>query len=198
MSTNIIKRLLSARTGNLASSVRTISIYSVPLFVPEHNLQIPWYELLRTGNCISSEVWYTKRRIQLFGKRISKAMFAGFVAAPYHSALISKIENTEYPMERRNENHTTIPNPEDSSLLGNTSFKRPSYKVAPGDKIMKRIIPINRHPLVKNGRNVLPYVPVMNIRSLRITASMRSSMRTSLNMTTAMEDRRAIMTKNPR
>lgn len=125
-------------------------------------------------------------------------MFADFVTAPFHSTFISKIENTEYPMERRSENHMTIPNPEDSSPVGNSSIKRPSYKVAPGDKIMKRIIPINRHPLVKKGRNVLPYVLVMNIRSLRIIVSMDSSMSTILNRTTAIEDRRAMMTKNPR
>ena len=32
----------SARTGNLASFVRTISITYVQLFVPGYSLQIPW------------------------------------------------------------------------------------------------------------------------------------------------------------
>jgi hypothetical protein len=32
----------SARTGNLASSVRTIAITYVPLFKPGYYLQIPW------------------------------------------------------------------------------------------------------------------------------------------------------------
>ena len=41
MSTNIIKRLLSARTGILKPSLRIISIASVLPLVPENYLHIP-------------------------------------------------------------------------------------------------------------------------------------------------------------
>jgi len=43
MSTRLSIINTSARTGILKPSLRTISIASVPLLVPENYLQIPWY-----------------------------------------------------------------------------------------------------------------------------------------------------------